>query len=158
MTVNEMVASIKGVAENAGDMSQSATNASSSATEMASSIEEVARNAGALSRAAEETASSIDADAGLHQAGVGKHRGALGVGRADLVVHHRDERVGERGGAARRSSRRAWRKRSPPTPRSAAWPRPRGDQGHGQHQGGRRGHGRRWSTAWANAPRRSARS
>ncbi len=60
MTVNEMVASIRGVAEHAGDMSQSAANASSSATEMASSSEEVARNAGTLSKAVEETASSIN--------------------------------------------------------------------------------------------------
>jgi len=60
MTVNEMVASISGVAEHAGDMSQSAANASSSATEMASSVEEVARNADTLSKAVEETASSIN--------------------------------------------------------------------------------------------------
>ncbi len=60
MTVNEMVASIRGVAEHAGDMSQSAANASSSATEMASSSEEVARNAGTLSKAVEDTASSIN--------------------------------------------------------------------------------------------------
>jgi methyl-accepting chemotaxis protein len=60
MVVNEMLASIKGVDENARDMSQAATDASSSASEMASSIEEVARNAGALSSAVEDTASSIE--------------------------------------------------------------------------------------------------
>ncbi|HSQ78056.1 MAG TPA: methyl-accepting chemotaxis protein [Nitrospirota bacterium] len=60
MTVSEMTASIKGVAENAEDMSQAATEASSSASEMASSIEEVARNAGVLSTAAEDTAASIE--------------------------------------------------------------------------------------------------
>jgi methyl-accepting chemotaxis protein len=60
MTVSEMTASIKGVAENAAEMSQAATEASSSASEMASSIEEVARNAGALSTAAEDTAASIE--------------------------------------------------------------------------------------------------
>ena len=60
MVVNEMVASIKGVDENAKDMSRAATDASSSASEMASSIEEVARNAGALSSAVEDTASSIE--------------------------------------------------------------------------------------------------
>ena len=59
MTVSEMTASIKGVAENAEEMSHAATEASSSASEMASSIEEVARNAGALSTAAEDTAASI---------------------------------------------------------------------------------------------------
>jgi len=59
-TVNEMVASIKGVAENAGEMSLAATNASSSASEMASSVEEVARNTGALAAAVEDTASSIE--------------------------------------------------------------------------------------------------
>jgi methyl-accepting chemotaxis protein len=60
MVVNEMLASIKGVDENAKDMSHAATDASSSASEMASSIEEVARNAGALSSAVEDTASSIE--------------------------------------------------------------------------------------------------
>lgn len=59
MTVGEMIASIKGVAENAAEMSQAATNASSSVAEMAASIEEVAVNAGGLSSAAEDTASSI---------------------------------------------------------------------------------------------------
>ena len=59
MTVSEMTASIKGVAENAEEMSHAATEASSSASEMASSIEEVARNAGALSTAAEDTVASI---------------------------------------------------------------------------------------------------
>jgi methyl-accepting chemotaxis protein len=59
MTVSEMTASIKGVAENAEEMSLAATEASSSASEMASSIEEVARNAGALSTAAEDTVASI---------------------------------------------------------------------------------------------------
>jgi methyl-accepting chemotaxis protein len=57
--VNEMVSSIKSVAENAEVMSNAATNASSSASEMASSVEEVARNAGTLAAAVEETASSI---------------------------------------------------------------------------------------------------
>ncbi len=60
MTVSEMSASIKGVAENAEEMSRAATNSSSSASEMASSIEEVARSAGALSAAAEDTAASIE--------------------------------------------------------------------------------------------------
>ncbi len=60
MTVSEMTASIKGVAENAEEMSHASTEASSSASEMASSIEEVARNAGALSTAAEDTAASIE--------------------------------------------------------------------------------------------------
>jgi methyl-accepting chemotaxis protein len=60
MTVSQMTASIKGVAENAEEMSHAATEASSSASEMASSIEEVARNAGALSMAAEDTAASIE--------------------------------------------------------------------------------------------------
>ncbi len=60
MTVSEMTASIKGVADNAEEMSHAATEASSSASEMASSIEEVARNAGALSTAAEDTAASIE--------------------------------------------------------------------------------------------------
>jgi methyl-accepting chemotaxis protein len=60
MVVNEMLASIKGVDENARDMSQAATDASSSASEMASSVEEVARSAGALSQAVEDTASSIE--------------------------------------------------------------------------------------------------
>lgn len=58
-TVNEMLASIKGVAANAAEMSAAAADASSSATEMAASIEEVAENAGGLSAAAEDTASSI---------------------------------------------------------------------------------------------------
>jgi methyl-accepting chemotaxis protein len=60
MVVNEMVASIRGVADNASDMSRAATDASSSASEMASSIEEVAKNAGALAGAAEDTATSIE--------------------------------------------------------------------------------------------------
>jgi len=60
MTVSEMSASIKGVAENAGEMSHAATDASSSTQEMVQSIEEVARNAGALSTAAEDTAASIE--------------------------------------------------------------------------------------------------
>ncbi len=60
MTVSEMSASIKGVAENAEDMSTAAINASSSASEMASSVEEVARSTGALSSAAEDTAASIE--------------------------------------------------------------------------------------------------
>jgi methyl-accepting chemotaxis protein len=59
MTVNEMLASIKGVAEIAAEMSHAAAEASSSVTEMAASIEEVAENAGGLSTAAEDTASSI---------------------------------------------------------------------------------------------------
>ena len=59
MTVNEMLASIKGVAENAGEMSAAAADASSSAAEMVASVEEVAQNAGGLSSAAEDTASSI---------------------------------------------------------------------------------------------------
>ena len=59
-TVNELVASNKGIAENAGEMSRSATDASSSATEMASSIEEVSSNSGALAAAAEDTALSIE--------------------------------------------------------------------------------------------------
>jgi methyl-accepting chemotaxis protein len=59
MTVGEMIASIKGVAENAAEMSQAATNASSSVAEMAASIEEAAENAGGLSSAAEDTASSV---------------------------------------------------------------------------------------------------
>lgn len=58
-TVNEMLASIKGVAENAAEMSSAAADASSSATEMVASIEEVAANANGLSSAAEDTASSI---------------------------------------------------------------------------------------------------
>ncbi len=60
MVVDEMVASIKGVDENARDMSRAATDASSSASQMASSIEEVARNAGALSSSVEDTATSIE--------------------------------------------------------------------------------------------------
>jgi methyl-accepting chemotaxis protein len=60
MVVNEMVASIRGVAENTSDMSRAATDASSSASEMASSIEEVAKNAGALAGAAEDTSTSIE--------------------------------------------------------------------------------------------------
>ncbi len=60
MIVNEMVASIKGVDDNARDMSRAATDASSSASEMASSVEEVARNAGSLSSAVEDTSSSIE--------------------------------------------------------------------------------------------------
>ncbi len=60
MVVNEMVASIRGVAENTSDMSRAATDASSSASEMAYSIEEVAKNAGALAAAAEDTATSIE--------------------------------------------------------------------------------------------------
>lgn len=60
MVVNEMVASIRGVADNTSDMSRAATDASSSASEMASSIEEVAKNAGALAAAVEDTATSIE--------------------------------------------------------------------------------------------------
>jgi methyl-accepting chemotaxis protein len=60
MIVHEMAASFKGVAENAGEMSNAATDASSSATEMASSIEEVSRNSGALAAAVEDTALSIE--------------------------------------------------------------------------------------------------
>lgn len=60
MTVEEMGASIRGVAENAESLSKSAETASSSVTEMTMSVEEVARNAGTLSTAAEETASSIE--------------------------------------------------------------------------------------------------
>jgi methyl-accepting chemotaxis protein len=60
MVVNEMVASIKAVDENARDMSRTSTDASASASEMAASIAEVARNAGALALAAEDTASSIE--------------------------------------------------------------------------------------------------
>jgi methyl-accepting chemotaxis protein len=59
-TVNELVASNKGIAENAAEMSRSATDASSSATEMASSIEEVSSNSGALAAAVEDTALSIE--------------------------------------------------------------------------------------------------
>ncbi len=58
--VNEMVASIKGVAENTQDMSRAATDISSSAAQMASSIEEVARSAVALAAAVEDTAASIE--------------------------------------------------------------------------------------------------
>ena len=57
---NEMVASIRGVAENTHDMSRAATEASSSASGMASSVEEVAKNAGALAAAVEDTATSIE--------------------------------------------------------------------------------------------------
>jgi len=60
MVVNEMVATNKGVAENAEETSQAAVQASSSATQMASSIDEVARSASALAAAVEETASSIE--------------------------------------------------------------------------------------------------
>lgn len=60
MVVNEMVASIRGVAENTSDMSRAATDASTSASEMALSIEEVAKNAGALAAAAEDTATAIE--------------------------------------------------------------------------------------------------
>ncbi len=59
MTVEEMVASIRGVADNAEVMSNSATNASSAVTEMASSIGEIAKSTNGLSAIAEETASSI---------------------------------------------------------------------------------------------------
>lgn len=59
MTVNEMLASIKGVADNAAEMSAAAAEASASAAEMVASIEEVADNAGGLSAAAEDTSSSI---------------------------------------------------------------------------------------------------
>jgi methyl-accepting chemotaxis protein len=59
MTVNEMLASIKGVADNASEMSAAAADASASAAEMVASIVEVADNAGGLSAAAEDTASSI---------------------------------------------------------------------------------------------------
>jgi methyl-accepting chemotaxis protein len=60
MTMNEMIASNKGIAENAAEMSQAATDASSSATEMAASIEEVARSMDTLATAVDETASSIE--------------------------------------------------------------------------------------------------
>ena len=60
MVVNEMVASIRGVADNASDMSRVAIDASSSASEMASSIEEVSRNSGVLAAAVEDTALSIE--------------------------------------------------------------------------------------------------
>ncbi len=60
MVVNEMVASIRGVADNASDMSRVAVDASSSASEMASSIEEVSRNSGVLAAAVEDTALSIE--------------------------------------------------------------------------------------------------
>jgi methyl-accepting chemotaxis protein len=59
-TANELVASNKGVAENAGEMSRATTDASSSASEMASSIEEVSRNSSALAAAVEDTALSIE--------------------------------------------------------------------------------------------------
>ena len=59
MTVNELLASIKGVADSAAEMSAAAADASASAAEMVASIEEVAENAGGLSAAAEDTASSI---------------------------------------------------------------------------------------------------
>ncbi len=58
-TVNEMLASIRSVAENAAEMSTAAADASSSTGEMAASVEEVAENAGGLSAAAEDTATSI---------------------------------------------------------------------------------------------------
>ncbi len=58
-TVQEMVASIQGVAENAAEMSSSSTDASSSVIEMAASIEEVGKSAGALSDAVEGAAASI---------------------------------------------------------------------------------------------------
>lgn len=60
MTVSEMTASIRGVAENAADMSLTAGDASSSSLEMASSVDEVARNMDNLSRSVEETASSVE--------------------------------------------------------------------------------------------------
>jgi len=60
MVVNEMVASIRGVADNTSDMSRAAIDASSSASEMASSIEEVSRNSGVLAAAVEDTALSIE--------------------------------------------------------------------------------------------------
>ena len=59
MTVNEMLASIKGVAANANEMSQAAGEASSSTTEMAVSVGQVAANAVGLSAAADDTAASI---------------------------------------------------------------------------------------------------
>ncbi len=59
MTVNEMLASIKGVAENAAEMSSAAADASASAAQMVATIEEVADSAGGLSAAADDTASSI---------------------------------------------------------------------------------------------------
>jgi len=59
MTVEEMVASIRGVADNAEVMSNSATNASSAVAEMATSIGEIAKSTNGLSAIAEETASSI---------------------------------------------------------------------------------------------------
>lgn len=60
MVVNEMVASIRGVADNTSDMSRAATDASSSASEMASSVEEVAKNSGVLAAAVEDTSASIE--------------------------------------------------------------------------------------------------
>ncbi len=60
MVVNEMVASIRGVADNTSDMSRASTDASSSASEMASSVEEVAKNAGVLAASVEDTAASIE--------------------------------------------------------------------------------------------------
>jgi len=59
MTVDEMIASIRGVAENAAEMSQAAADASSSVAEMAASVEETAQNASGLSLAADDTAASI---------------------------------------------------------------------------------------------------
>lgn len=59
-TVNELVASNKGISENAEAMSRATTDASSSASEMALSIEEVSRNSGALAAAVEDTALSIE--------------------------------------------------------------------------------------------------
>ncbi len=58
-TVNEMLASIRSVAENAAEMSTTVADASASAAELAASVEEVADNAGGLSAAAEDTAASI---------------------------------------------------------------------------------------------------
>ena len=60
LTVEEMTSSIRSVADNAEEMSTSATDASSAVTEMVASIEEVARSAGVLAKSAEETAGSIE--------------------------------------------------------------------------------------------------
>ncbi len=59
MTVEEMAASIRGVADNAEVMSNSATNASSAVTEMVTSIGEIAKSTNGLSSIVEETASFI---------------------------------------------------------------------------------------------------
>lgn len=59
MTVEEMAASIRGVADNAEVLSNSATNASSAVTEMVTSIGEIAKSTNGLSAIVEETSSSI---------------------------------------------------------------------------------------------------